>query len=246
MNIRGSRYRLDRSATRDPEDVELEQSQTEHRVEIAGLKERHARLEREIAELRGKIKKPNLQPCMQRDTLTWLPSWRGHDFAQAIVGSDVVKWDLREAWEQISDWMEMCRRFGITDWFLDSDHDFKTKAFALDRLYFRPNEAIYAEGSWTPAGMNLRRLFMGVSPAWIFPGASKKFELPPKYLEAKRREWEEDIKEKTETDEAMAWLGAVCFRCPPTFTYYNQADLEAIKSASSNETNIAITNQNIP
>ena len=107
-------------------------------------------------------------------------------------------------------------------------HDFSTRMFAIERMYFVPNAGIFAEGRWTRAGVRLLRFFKGVSPAWL--EYSKEFPPSPKLVAAKKKQWEENVGSLQGNCDSCGPLGAVCVKFPPAFQYDKPEYLEAVKA----------------
>ena len=140
----------------DIEELKRQERQARERVEFEALKAAAERLEAELAALRGR---PPL------DTLTFLPACQGRDYAQGVTAGEFLRYDLAEAWQSVSTRMEILSRCGERNFYLDMDHDFRTRVFEVWRLYYVPCAGIFCEGQWTKTGARLRSLFKGVSPS---------------------------------------------------------------------------------
>lgn len=207
----------------DDQPVSSASKTTAEILEIATLKHNIRKLE---AKLAAREHSPAIQRLREhqrrvRETLLYLPSHQGKDFARGIVAGEFVHWDLAEAFEEVSAMKEALNRLGEPNLFLDLDHDFRTKMFHVDRFYLRPNEGIYCEGRWTAVGLHLRPRFRGVSPACIPPG--KKFPVPKTVEIIKRRQWEE-IQASLPEHDTSGCLGAVCINCMPVYPDTNKLE----------------------
>lgn len=161
---------------------------------------------------------PELLPV--REVLTYLPSFKGQSFAEANVLGEFHRFDLYEALECVQSRMEALGRYGVTDFFLDVDHDFVSQAFMIDKFFIVKGEGLLVEGRWTLLGIRLRPLFRGISPARIpwsqgFPPSPRLRLL--KEWQAKKNE--EALQKESESADS---LGAICVNSPPTFPETNR------------------------
>src|SRR5262249_11318289 len=74
---------------------------------------------------------------------------------------------------------------------------------------------IFCVGSWTPLGLRLRPLFLGVSPNVC---TSQKYAPPKEWVTVKRRQKDEAEKHlQWDAIDTIGSLGAVCIKATPTF-----------------------------
>jgi hypothetical protein len=205
--------------------VAIEAAELKHNIRKleAKIAEREAARRRkraELDELERRIRERERERERQaRDVLCFLPSFRGEDYAQGVVADGFIRWDLAEAFEEVLALMEALRSLGEREFFLDRDHDFVSKMFYVDRVYYRPNEGIYVDGRWSKEGLHYRPLLKGVSPAGI--PRSNKYPLSTTGEMIKRRQWEEVTRPtlaSLPTHLSGTSLGCVCIFCEPQFS----------------------------
>jgi hypothetical protein len=186
-------------------------------VSVGAMAIEAAQLKRNIRRLEARIAEREHERMQRRETLCYLPSYQGKDFAQALVCGEVERHDLAEAWEWVKARKEASEAEGYHKFYLDLDHDHSCRCYEVDRLYYEPNKGIFIEGSWHPEALKIRRYFKGVSPSWL--RWSDKYPPSPRLLSFNEKRTIENYKSmRGRRVDMVQSIGAVCLKDRPTFS----------------------------
>ena len=198
----------------DAEGAQLLASIAERELEIAKLeltiteqeaaKQKSLRHEEPVSE-----EEPEMPLVPVREALCWLPAHLGRDYAEGFLEGKCLRYDLRESLTNLSEQMEALGRLGQKTFWLDLNHDERTKLFKVERVCLVEGAGIYCLGPWTVAGLELRSSFTGVSPTLRY---SRQFPPHPKIVELDKQVRAQTDKKNAQyrLPASFGVIGAVC------------------------------------